>query len=66
MAPACRHHWLLSAPQNDRVMGRCKRCDLERIYPARLEETDRGDDYRELVERPSAIGNGAWAGRRAS
>ena len=49
MAPACRHHWLLSAPQNDRVIGRCKRCDLERIYPARLEETDRGDDYRELV-----------------
>ncbi len=32
--PTCRHHWSLSSPEGDRVVGRCRRCDAVRIYPA--------------------------------
>lgn len=33
-ANACRHHWVLSAPEDERVVGRCKLCDAVRVYPA--------------------------------
>ena len=50
----CRHYWLLSAPQTDIVVGRCKLCHAERIFPARLEDTDRGNDYMDLRESGNA------------
>jgi hypothetical protein len=45
----CRHHWILSQPQADIVLGRCKKCDGERVFPSRLDGTDRGHDYLEAT-----------------
>ena len=47
--PECVHHWLLGDPSNGFVMGRCKRCNATRAYPASPGSTDRFDDYRELT-----------------
>ncbi len=62
----CRHHWLLSAPQEDVVLGRCKLCHLDRIFPARLEDTDRSNDYMDLTSGGGSSGGGAWRERIAS
>ena len=51
--PACVHHWLLGEPAGGMVVGRCKRCDATRVYPASPESTDRFDDYRELTASSS-------------
>jgi hypothetical protein len=32
--PDCAHHFLLEAPQNGRIPGRCKDCGAERDWPA--------------------------------
>ena len=48
----CQHYWVLEAPQADIVRGRCKRCQEERAFPSRLDETDRGNDH-EYVTRPA-------------
>ena len=45
----CRHHWILSQPQADIVLGQCKKCDGERVFPSRLDDTDRGHDYLEAT-----------------
>jgi len=50
---ACVHHWLLGEPADGLVLGRCKRCNATRAYPASPESTDRFDDYRELTARTS-------------
>ena len=36
-------------------MGRCKRCQLERTFPARLDDMDRGNDYEGLQGSGSAV-----------
>ena len=55
-APTCVHHWLLSEPTNGRILGRCRRCDATRVYPASPESTDRFDDYRELTATSAYLG----------
>lgn len=55
-APSCVHHWLLSEPSNGRILGRCRRCDATRVYPASPESTDRFDDYRELTATRAYLG----------
>ena len=55
-APVCVHHWLLSEPSNGRILGRCRRCDATRVYPASPESTDRFDDYRELTATREYMG----------
>jgi hypothetical protein len=32
--PECAHHYVLSAPQNDLVVGRCKRCQATKEWVA--------------------------------
>lgn len=52
----CRHHWVLTDPHDDVIDAVCKRCRARREYPARLENTERFDDYRELtMERPRPL-----------
>lgn len=53
--PSCVHHWLLGEPTSGLVVGRCKRCDATRVYPASPESTDRFDDYRELTASSSYL-----------
>lgn len=55
-APSCVHHWLLAEPTNGRILGRCRRCDATRVYPASPESTDRFDDYRELTATREYLG----------
>ena len=31
------------------MLGRCKHCQLNRVFPARLDETDRSNDYQDLA-----------------
>jgi hypothetical protein len=52
-APTCVHHWMLGEPTSGMVVGRCRRCDATRIYPASPGSTDRFDDYRELTASSS-------------
>jgi hypothetical protein len=47
--PRCVHHWILGDPSGGFVMGRCKRCNATRAYPAHPDSNDRFDDYRELT-----------------
>ena len=49
----CRHHWLLTPPHGEIVAGRCKHCGEERLYPARLDDMDRSNDYEDLRSRPA-------------
>lgn len=51
--PACVHHWLLSDPVNNQIVGRCKHCGAHRVYSGSVEGTDRFDDYRELTASSS-------------
>ncbi len=64
----CRHYWLLSPPQSDKVIGHCKRCDSERIFPARLDDTDRSNDYLDLAGGSASSRDlaGSWSERVAS
>jgi hypothetical protein len=45
----CQHHWVLTDPHDDVIDAVCKRCRARREYPARLEDTERFDDYQELT-----------------
>ncbi|MGA2286469.1 MAG: hypothetical protein ABSG55_09395 [Dehalococcoidia bacterium] len=45
----CQHHWVLTEPHNEVINAVCKICRARRDYPARLEMTDRFDDYQELT-----------------
>jgi hypothetical protein len=47
--PTCVHHWVLREPASGLVLGRCRRCNATRAYPASPESTDRFDDYREIT-----------------
>ena len=51
--PTCVHHWMLGEPTGGMIVGRCRRCDATRIYPASPDSTDRFDDYRELTASSS-------------
>ena len=51
--PQCVHHWMLGDPISGRIVGRCRRCDASKVFPASLESTERFDDYRELVATKS-------------
>ncbi len=57
----CQHHWILGQPQNALIQGRCKKCDRERIFPARLDDTDRANDYLELTSNGAGVRLGAGA-----
>ena len=41
MAAACVHHWVLGAPGDEVIEGRCKRCGAVREYPASVEQATR-------------------------
>lgn len=58
-APSCVHHWLLAEPAAGAIPGRCKRCGVERLFPASPEGAERFDDYRELTQTESY-----YSGRR--
>jgi hypothetical protein len=45
----CVHHWVLSAPQDDVIHGRCKRCGARRDYPASTEGISRQGVYDEAA-----------------
>ena len=45
----CTHHWVLSAPDEDIVHGRCKRCGTTREYPASLDGASREGIYAEAA-----------------
>jgi hypothetical protein len=45
----CQHHWVLTDPHDDVIDAVCKLCRARREYPARLETTERFDDYQELT-----------------
>ena len=45
----CQHHWVLTEPHDDVISAVCKICGADREYPARLEATERFDDYQELT-----------------
>ena len=68
MSLICRHYWLLSPPQGDVVLGRCKLCKRDRVFPARLDETDRSNDYLDLQEAGAGTGArlGGWSERLAA
>ncbi len=34
----CRHHWLLGQPHDGAIEGRCRKCGVERRFPAALDE----------------------------
>lgn len=43
------HHWVLGLPEDDVVKGRCKRCGLQREYPASVEGASRQGVYDEAA-----------------
>lgn len=45
----CQHHWVLTGPREQVIHAVCKFCSATREYPARLEATERFDDYQELA-----------------
>ena len=66
---ACRHHWVLSAPDEDIVHGRCKRCGTTREYPASLDGASREGVYAEaasLKQSSSFLPHVGGGGNRAN
>lgn len=61
----CVHHWVLGLPEDDVIKGRCKRCGMEREYPASVEGASRQGVYDEAASLNKTIGllpdNGATA-----
>ncbi|HZP57044.1 MAG TPA: hypothetical protein VFC53_05765 [Dehalococcoidia bacterium] len=52
---ACVHHWVLGTPEDEVVRGRCKRCGMEREYPASLDFSGPAtivDEVARPVSRP--------------
>jgi hypothetical protein len=45
----CRHHWVLSHPEDQVVRGRCKHCGARRDYPASVEGASRQGVYDEAA-----------------
>lgn len=50
--PSCIHHWVLSEPEAGMISGSCKRCGMDRLFPARPEGLDWFDDATP-AERPA-------------
>ena len=51
----CVHHWVLSAPEDDIVRGKCKRCGLLREYPASGEGASRQGVYDEAASLSKSV-----------
>jgi hypothetical protein len=51
----CVHHWVLSAPEDDVIRGRCKRCGATREYPASVEGASRQGVYEEAASLNRSI-----------
>jgi len=51
----CVHHWVLGLPEEDVVRGRCKRCGLEREYPASVEGASRQGVYDEAASLSKTV-----------
>jgi hypothetical protein len=48
------------------VLGRCKLCKRDRVFPARLDETDRSNDYLDLQVAGTGARLGGWSERLAA
>lgn len=59
----CRHHWVLGAPSDGIVRGRCRNCGREREYPAFLDEFDRGGFMPDRNSVEGLLGTGAGGAR---
>ena len=55
MSGPCKHHWLLSAPDDEVIRGRCKNCGARREYPASLEGASRQGLYEEAASLHSKV-----------
>ena len=55
MSATCKHHWVLSAPEEEVVRGKCKRCGAKREYPASLEGASRQGMYEEAASLNSKV-----------
>src|SRR5439155_17459536 len=64
--PVCRHHWILGAPVDGTVQGRCKKCGESRTYPAVIDDYDRGDEASEQRLSNVTLAATAAGGARAS
>lgn len=60
---ACVHHWVLSAPTEDAVHGRCKLCGATRSYPSSVEGASRQGVTEEAasLSAPARVMPGAAA-----
>jgi hypothetical protein len=58
----CVHHWVLGLPEDDVIRGRCKRCGIEREYPATVEGASREGVYDEAAGLGKGMGSLADAG----
>jgi hypothetical protein len=67
-AATCTHHWVLSAPDEEIVRGRCKRCGSTRDYPASLDGASREGQVAEVasLRQSSASLPGTGGGLRAN
>jgi len=62
---ACRHHWVLCQPREGAIEGRCRKCGVERRFPAALDEPYWGSDMtRPALDEGS--GSTAAGGARPS
>lgn len=60
---ACTHHWILGLPEEEVIVGRCKRCGLVREYPASLEGASRQGVYDEAASLNKSVSLLPDAGR---
>lgn len=51
----CVHHWVLATPEADVVRGRCKRCGMQREYPASVEGASRQGMYDEAASLNKSV-----------
>ena len=64
--PTCRHHWLLGTPRDGIVEGKCRKCGEVRIYPAVIDDYDRGDEATERRLSNQSLAATAVGGARPS
>ncbi len=57
---------MLGQPEANSIVGRCKLCSLERIFPARLDDMDRSNDYMDLTRGGGMRTGPSWSERIAS
>jgi hypothetical protein len=65
----CRHHWILGQPKDGAVRGICRKCSLERAFPAYIDDYGRSDEREEQPARDAMAGTavgGARLSRSAS